>query len=359
MSDLEPPKIVDTLDELKARLEIEKLKAEVRNAQLWWRPSLIQATPTILAVLVTWYVASSTGLLDAKREHQQAQSERLQIQTIKLEQQEKIKQEQLAEVQNKLILAQGELDGFQSDKTAIQKIRKLLRFSIIEYLSDGDGFRIQIEAPIDHWVMAEKREVGTIRAKVAPDDRSAIFKALSTIRNVKELSIKYIDLTPGDLKQIGMLSDLRVLTLHSNNIDNDTMASFPIIKSLTDLEIVDNKFSESYQLSECNRLRSVFIMDTPVSNRAVQFLGNSAKELMQVGLKSISINDEVIPILLKCPKLSIVGLYNTGVTKNGVLSLASQPNISYISVSEGPNITTNDFPLEDSKKTKVVVSSSQ
>ena len=339
---MENPKeaVVTTSD--KDRLETRKLKAEARNAE-WCVPSLIQAAPTAIAVLATWYIASGTGLLDAKREHQQAEAKLLEFKTAKLQNQESELQIQLAATQKQLSITQLNLNHYIDEAEAIRAIRKLPVNSTIEYLDNEYGFRISISAPVDMWANARQRGGSDERVEVPVETISKALTHITSMRNVQELSISHARITKPELAKIKNLVDLRSLSLSHNFLDDELMLQFPVLPQLASLEFSYQDFEACPALIGYSRLRKVVIRNMNVRDKFVEDLRTSFPVLEEVVFHSTFISDKSVESWLKCPRLRVASFGHFDFTLAGAIALTSHPSIESISIFPSSGLSEEEF----------------
>lgn len=244
----------------KSSLEIQKLTLEITHLRSrWYLPALIQATPATIVVIATVCIAWSTGLLDAKREHLAANTERLQVEKLFLQQEEKNIRGQLASLTEQLSNSQTELNAFKAEEQAIGHIRAVWPSSTVEYLLGEYGFRIKLVGSRFKVVTITEGPSGPIESKMDDDPQATldVIKSICTMRNVRDLAIEDIPLTYEALESLGQLSSLTTLRLVRNELSNEIMKGFPKFPELTFLDLYVQPFTIADNLNSCSHLEEL------------------------------------------------------------------------------------------------------
>lgn len=342
----------------KQSLELEKLHAEIRNLTYrWWIPPAIQAGPTLFLVLATVIIAFWSGLLDAKRERNAIENERLRIEQLTLAESVKETEATIRDLGRQLSQAQSQVAAFEGEKSSIQLIRRLLPASTIEYLDQEEGFRICL---VPHSAYNFEEYPANIAIQ-SPHTREAL-SAVGSIHNVGELEIKGLTLEEPELQELSKLTTIRRLLLSSNSLNNDLMKSFPVLPEITRLYLINQRFTTAPRIGRFPNLRSIKLFATPVSDEMMTALAGCGETLEFLGLQRASVTDRGLSVLSRFPKLNNVYLVHTEASVSGIRKLAAMQSMRSIAVDGGlfseelatelkqkyPELsfgTTNDPPL--------------
>ncbi|MFO1046055.1 MAG: hypothetical protein U0941_30115 [Planctomycetaceae bacterium] len=334
----------------KAELEIQKLQAEIRNLSRWYVPPLIQMIPTLVAVLVTLFLAWANGLLDTKQE-------RIAIRTMLLEQEEKSVRQSVENVQSELAAVKKELEKnknlnreFLAEEEAVKNLRTWFPHS--QLISQVNAYEIKLrgrEAPSIVYHSNQKKQSRLITAKEDPikslHTHEAI-KAIGQIRNVRSLSISDVFLSRDDLAEIRNIKWLPSLSFENNGLDNLSIELFPTRPTFEDLSFTNQRFTRLPSLRGCAKLSRLTIsVSKMLDHESIDSIAslNAIKILMV----PIAIVDDDVQRIHSLSSLNWLEVDGTRLTRTGVLGLASHPKLTLL-VIDG---FKGDKHLEEEVKT--------
>jgi len=324
----------------KNALEMQKLLAEITNLRKrFWIPAAIQATPAFVLVLLTIYLAGTTGVLDAKRDVISAQNEHLKTEKLFLEQDKADVGKEIAALTVELAQTKNQVVEFQREKDSIKTIRKLLPASTIEYFDDDDGFHISL---VPH--VAYKSAMYPATETTPSPHTVAALAAVGKIQDVRSLEIRGLTLEKLDLMELAKLTTLTDLVLAHNGLDNGKMADFPVFPEMTQLCFVNQRFTSAPTIGKYPCLKGIKLFSTPVSDELIHQLLGCGSTLEFIGLHETAITDESIRELTRFKKLNNVLLVKSSATIEGVRALASMPSMRFLSIDR--NLFTEELALE-------------
>lgn len=313
--------------DMRSRLEIEKLQVEIDNLNhRWWKPAAIQATPAFLLVVATVLIARFSGVLDARREFLAAQNERLQTQTTLLREEEKSRQIELESMKQQLAVVKGELQGFRDEPEAMVSIRRLIPFAMIGFCDDELGLGIELST-LNLFALR-----GTDHPPTALSNLSTALREMEKLKNLRSLTIRNLLISKAELKQIGALKNLRSIQLENNGLTDDVMQSFPTLPLLTDLTFLYQDVRCVEAFLNLRKLKRVILDEVPISDKGIRFLEYSNTTLEHVSLGNSAVTDDGMTSLENCPNLKFLYLVGSRVTEKGVRAAGTNDALSHVYV---------------------------
>jgi hypothetical protein len=195
----------DRKSDEKSKFEIDKLKAEIGHLKYRWMvPSIIQAVPALLLVIVTVYIAMTSGVIDARKEYLASDNKLLEVQKIELQNERKAIQSDIENLQRSLEKSQEVVRAYETERDALQTIRRHESDVKIEFLDNPIGFGIELDGMVEHLEIEPPfyREVG-----IALD-------AAAKVQSLRKLTLRNIKLSSADLSKISNLLQLEQLRVY-------------------------------------------------------------------------------------------------------------------------------------------------
>ncbi len=319
---------MDESPEAKRKLDLEckKLESEIRNLdQRWWKPAAIQATPGVLLVFLSVFLAWATGVLDARREHLSAQNERLTFQKLKLEADEKAVTSELASLRGELATAKSQRAGLESDRTAIQLLRTSSIDSSIDFDSDTGGYRITLKKP--DWNAFQ------IDAHGNNLDVDPLLKALKTLSKLTKLSsLTLQDLEPKtrEFAALRELTTIESLAMVNSGLDDQDMQEFPILPNLKRIRLEREKFSNPGALQKYKTLEVIVIRHTPLDDDGLKLISSLKTTVVAISIEHTKVSDKSADLIAGCDQLTSVHVGASGMTENGILKIATARGLQHL-----------------------------
>jgi hypothetical protein len=298
----------------KLDLECKKLEAEIRNLdQRWWKPAAIQAFPGLLLVLLSIFLAWATGVLDARRENLAAQNERLTIQKLKLEADEKAAMSELTTLQAKLADAQTQMTGLQTDRSAIAMIRGMNVRSSIDFDPQTGGYEVTLKKPTFTIVYEDSNG-----RNLDVDPLLKILNTLSQLKKLTKLSIESLDLGSRELAAIGVLGTIETLVTVNCDLNDQDMQEFPKLPNLKNIHMVQEKFSNPGVLGGYKGLEIISISSTPLSDAGLEMIYSLKTTVTSLSIPHTKVTDQSVSLINSCRQIRSLNIAWTAITAEGI-----------------------------------------
>jgi hypothetical protein len=226
---------MDSHEENRRLLEIEKLRAEIGSLKhRWWITPLIQIIPACLLLAATGYITVTTGIIDAKRDRLAAETERLTIEKARLEDAKGKIESEVATLRKQLEETKAELSVHTADKEAVTAIQRLFPTSMIHYHYQYGGYIVGLE---------------TIRLKllgdwiVNPSNTLPALKEVSKLSNVAVLQINGLPIGEEEAKELRTLRVAR-LVFEDVPLDETVMRQLAKNRALVGIAFTNGSVSD-------------------------------------------------------------------------------------------------------------------
>lgn len=338
----EQPNSTANLESLQAEL-LEFQIAEKRESRRWFvhaiRNVKLNEWVVGIAALIALLVGFTTGIFDATRQHLAAQSERLRIEKIDLENERSSLVSQIKAKEKELEELELRHAPFEEEAQAIQSLRqfdeKLIDVSF-GTTAEFDGLRIVLTGKPKEfdWSM-----FGPL--KTYPNEHlSDALREVNHLRSVKGIKISQLKVTKNCVELATEHQEIEDLALENCDLESHELlglSALPVLKSLT---LDSNRITTIENIPELPTVKYLDVSNNPLGDKSLDSLVESFPNLWYLNLAGTKVSDEGMRSLVKLSDIAFINVRNTRVTGQGGLTLIDCPSLRSVIIDE--NVVTDE-----------------
>lgn len=309
------------LESRKLNQEIDKLKYD---NSFWGRHTghLLAA----VGALTTLGIAMYTGVFEATRKLNDAQSERLRIEKIKLTEEGNELRRKHIDLNDKIEVLQSKLASYELEEEAIAKLRAIKNVAVT---LNASLFLQEITVSITPNIPSLFSH--------QTDQKNAVYKTELTdavaesckMRHFTGIRVFELFLQDNDLALINKHPKLNKVLLSGTGLSSESLRLIGSKDSLRVLALPFNKIETLSHANKLYRLESLNVSSNPLTDEGIIQLGEKFPNLSSLDLSSTLITDKGIDSVTGVQSLTLI---NVNITLSAINKLTQSPKVKYVYV---------------------------